>query len=257
MAAFGVGGHSVDVAGRHLGHACAGLRVSCLFGASLFVVLFFEEVLCGTGDLVPGVNIDGLFFEGQAAEGIDQEVIKLLIYIFLDIFAERFKLAFLFEFELVLDVPVGGKDAHIDRGVLLYGLSDHFVLVVESLDGAGDEVVAADEALLVVFVFLVGLPDFCVFLVVGNGGKIESEDSRCLLQQDAYVLLEIVHRQLFVVLLLAFLLVLADFGLGVHFGLATRHEALLLVQRTAVLYLGVVLPDTLGTCELRELFTLT
>ncbi len=114
VASFCICCHSVDVAGGNLPHACASLRVTSLFGPSFLVVLFLEEILSCARDLISRMNVNGLLFERQAAEGIDQEIVKLFIYIFLDIFSKSFKLAFLLQLELILDIPIRSEDSNIN-----------------------------------------------------------------------------------------------------------------------------------------------
>jgi len=90
-------------------------------------------------------------------------------------------------------------------------------LIVEGLHGAGDEVVAADETLFVVFVVFVFLLDFCVLHFVADRGQVEGVDRRGFLEEDGHIFLEVFDRQIFVVLLFSCKFFAFDFGFGVDF----------------------------------------
>lgn len=131
------------------------------------------------------------------------------------------------------------------------------MLEVEGLDWPGDEVITADQLLLILLVILVLLADLIVLQLVRGGGQAESEDSGRLLKQHFHVLLQVIDGQFFVFLLRQGHLLLLGLGLGLRFGLATGHEGFILIHGAAILDLGVVLGEWRSTCELRELLTLT
>jgi hypothetical protein len=147
------------------------------------------------------VDIDGFFVQGETGERIHHEVVKLLVYVPLDILAQHLVLSLFLQFERILDVPCGCKNTQICTGHAFYSLGDFLMLEVEGLDWPGDEVVTADQLLLVLLVFLVLLADLLILELVRGGGQAESEDSRCLLKQHIHVLLQIVDSQFFVLLL--------------------------------------------------------
>lgn len=120
-------------------------------------------------------------------------------------------------------------------------------MVVKGLNRSRDKVIAANQALLILLIFLIYFADLSVFLIVGNGGKIKSEDGWGLFKKDTHILLQIVHRKVLAIFLFAFLLLFAYFRLGIYFGLATGHEAFFLVQRAAIFDLRVVLCEIDGT----------
>jgi hypothetical protein len=68
------------------------------------------------------------------------------------------------------------------------------MLEVEGLDWPGDEVITADQLLLVLLVLLVLLADLLILQLVGGGGQAEGEDSGCLLKQHFHVPLQVVDR---------------------------------------------------------------
>jgi hypothetical protein len=110
-------------------------------------------------------------------------------------------------------------------------------LIVKGLNWPWNEIIAANQTLFIVLVFLVHFTNLSAFFIVGNGGKIKSEDGWGLLKKDTDVLLKIVHRKIFTIFLFAFLLLFANLRFGIYFRLATGHEAFFLVQRATIFYL--------------------
>lgn len=120
-------------------------------------------------------------------------------------------------------------------------------MIVKGLDWPRDKIIAPYQPLLVILVFLVYLANLSVFFIVGNGGKIKRKYRRSLFEKNADIFLKIVHSKLFAILLLALFFLLANFGLGIYFRLATRHETFFLVQRAAIFNFRVVLSKNDGT----------
>ena len=95
-------------------------------------------------------------------------MVELFVDIFFDVLSQDLVLSFFLKFELVLDIPAGGKDSNIGRGHFFNSLCNHFVLKVEGLNRPWDKVVTSDQLLFILLVFLVFLSDLCFLFIVGD-----------------------------------------------------------------------------------------
>lgn len=187
------------------------------------------------------MDINGLLVKRQAGKRVHEKVVEFLVHILLDILTQHLVFRLLLQLECVLNVPSRRKYPHLYTGIALNRLRNLLMLEVEGLHGTRNEVITANQLLLVLFILLVLLAYLFILQLVGGGRQIEGEDSGGLLQQNVDVLLQVLHGQLACVLLLVVLLLALQVSFRVDLGFAAAHERFLLVHRTAALHFRVVL----------------